>query len=130
MRRNEESKMRALRLWGVVMFLASAVAFGHGNTKPLHGGVVQMVGETSFELVTKPEGAELYVVEDGEDIESAKMSAMLTIDAGGTKSEVVMLAAGSNKFVSKGTKIPSGAKVLVRLVGADQAKTMARFTIK
>lgn len=122
--------MRALRLLGLVMFLASAVAFGHGNTKPLHGGVVQMVGETSFELVTKPEGAELYVVEDGEDIESEKMSAMLTIDAGGTKSEVVMLAAGSNKFVSKGTTIPSGAKVVVMLVGADQAKTMARFTIK
>jgi hypothetical protein len=122
--------MKALRILGLAMLLAAGVALGHGNTKPLHGGVVQMVGETSFELVTKPEGAELYVVEDGEDIDSAKMSATMTIDAAGTKSEVVMLAVGGNKFVSKGTKIPSGAKIVVMLVGSNQSKTMARFTIK
>jgi hypothetical protein len=122
--------MKALRVLGLMMLLAGGAVFAHGNTKPLHGGVVQMVGEKSFELVTKPEGAELYVVDDGEDIESATMSATLTVDVGGTKSESVMLASGGNKFVSKGTKIPSGAKVVVMLVAADQSKTTARFTIK
>lgn len=122
--------MKALRILGLALLLASAVAVGHGNTKPLHGGVVQMVGEQTFELVTKPEGAELYVVDDGEDIDSSTMSAMMTIDAGGSKSEVVLLAAGGNKFVAKGAKIPSGAKVVVMLVDANQSKTTARFTIK
>lgn len=64
----------------LVASLASAMVLGHGNTKPLHGGVVQMVGEKSFELVTKPDGAELYVVDDGEDVASAGMTAKLTID--------------------------------------------------
>lgn len=122
--------MKALRVLGLAMMLASAVASGHGNTKPLHGGVVQMVGEQTFELVAKPEGAELYVVDDGEDIDSSTMNVTLTIDAGGTKSEVAMLAAGGNKFVSKGTRLPSGAKVVVLLVDANQSKTTARFTIK
>ena len=122
--------MKALRLLGLALLLASAVAVGHGNTKPLHGGVVQMVGEQTFELVTKPEGAELYVVDDGEDIDSSTMSAMMTIDAGGSKSEVVLLAAGGNKFVANGAKVPSGAKVVVMLVDANQSKTTARFTIK
>jgi hypothetical protein len=122
--------MKALRVLGLAMLLATGVALGHGNTKPQHGGVVQMVGETVFELVAKPEGAELYVVDDGEDIDSSKTSATMTIDAGGTKAEVVLLAAGSNKFVSKGTKLPSGAKVVVMLVDANQSKTTARFTIK
>jgi hypothetical protein len=122
--------MKALRMLGLVLLLAQGVALGHGNTKPLHGGVVRMVGEKSFELVTKPEGAELYVVDDGEDVDSANMSAMLTVDAAGMKSEVVMLAAGGNKFVAKGAKIPSGAKVVVMLVAADQSKTTARFTVK
>jgi hypothetical protein len=122
--------MKALSVLGLLLLLAGGVAFGHGNTKPLHGGIVQMVGETSFELVAKPEGAELFVVEDGEDIDSATMKASMTIDAGGAKSEAVLLAAGGNKFESKGTKIPSGAKVVVMLVGADQSKTTARFTIK
>ena len=127
--------MNALRVLGLALVVASGmalsgIALGHGSTKPLHGGVVQMVGEQTFELVAKPEGAELYVVDDGEDIDSSQMSAMLTIDAGGKKSEVVMLAAGGNRFVSTGTKIPNGAKVVVMLVGADQSKTTARFTIK
>ena len=122
--------MKALRILGLMMLLVGGLAFGHGNTKPLHGGVMQMVGETSFELVAKPDGAELYVVDDGEDIDSSKMSATLTVDVGGTKSEVVMLAAGGNKFVAKGAKVPAGAKVVVMLMAADQSKTTARFTIK
>lgn len=122
--------MKALKVLSLVMMLASGVALGHGNTKPLHGGVVRLVGEKTFELVTKPDATELYVVDDGEDIDSSQMSAMLTVDAAGLKSEVVMLAAGGNKFASKDTKIPSGAKVVVTLVGADQSKTMARFTIQ
>jgi hypothetical protein len=122
--------MKALKVLGLAVLLASGVAFGHGNTKPLHGGVMQMVGEQSFELVTKPEGAELYVVDDGEAIDSSTMNATMTIDGGGVKSEVVLLAAGGNKFVAKGAKVPSGAKVVVMLVAADQSKTTARFTLK
>jgi hypothetical protein len=110
--------------------LASGVVFGHGNTKPLHGGIVQMIGEKSFELVAKPDGAELYVVDDGEDIASAEMTAKLTLDIGGTQSEAAMQPAGGNKFEAKGVKLPSGAKVAVLLVAADQSKTTARFTIK
>jgi hypothetical protein len=122
--------MKALQVLTLLLLLASGAALGHGNTKPQHGGVVQLVGETTFELVAKPDGTELYVVDDGEDIDSSAMSAMMVVDAGGTKSEVVMLAAGGNKFVAKGAKIPSGAKVVVRLVDANQSKTTARFTIK
>jgi len=122
--------MKALRVLSLVLLFGSGVALGHGNTKPLHGGVVQMVGEQTFELVTKPDGVELYVVDDGEDIDSSTMSAMLVVDAGGTKSEVALLAAGGNKYVAKGAKVPTGAKVIVTLVDANQSKTTARFTIK
>jgi hypothetical protein len=123
--------MKALKILSLLLLLASGVALGHGNTKPQHGGVVQLVGgETTFELVAKPEGAELYVVDDGEDIDSSTMSAMMVVDVGGTKSEFVMLAAGGNKYFAKGAQLPSGAKVAVSLVAADQSKTTARFTIK
>jgi hypothetical protein len=122
------------KLFSLLMLVATCLvggtALAHGNTKPLHGGIMQMVGETSFELVAKPEGAELYVVDDGEDIASAQMTAKLTIDIGGTKSEVAMQPAGGNKFEAKGAKIPSGAKVAVLLVGPNEVKTTARFTIK
>jgi hypothetical protein len=118
-----------------VLVLAAAslvcnTVLAHGNTKPLHGGVVQLVGEKSFELVALPDGAELYVVDDGEDISSADMTAKLTVDVGGAKSEASMQPAGGNKFEAKGVKIPSGAKVAVLLTARDQSKTTARFTIK
>ena len=114
----------------VAASLACNAVLAHGNTKPLHGGVVQLVGEKSFELVALPDGAELYVVDDGEDISSADMTAKLTVDIGGAKSEATMQPAGGNKFAAKGVKIPSGAKVAVLLTAPDQSKTTARFTIK
>ena len=121
---------RFLGLLLVAVSMATSLVLAHGNTKPLHGGVIQFVGETSFELVAKPDGAEVYVVEDGEDISSAEMTAKLTVDSGGAKSEAVLQPAGGNKFEAKGVKITSGAKVVVQLVGANQTKTTARFTMK
>jgi hypothetical protein len=121
---------RVLSLLLVAASMATSLVLAHGNTKPLHGGIMQIVGETSFELVAKPDGAEVYVVDDGEDISSAEMTAKLTVDAGGAKSEAVLQPAGGNKFEAKGVKLPSGAKVAVQLVAPDQTKTTARFTIK
>lgn len=121
---------RILSVLLVVASMATSLVLAHGNTKPLHGGIVQMVGEKSFELVAKADGAEVYVVDDGEDVSSADMTAKLTVDAGGTKSEAVLQPAGGNKFEAKGVTIPSGAKVAVQLVAPDQTKTTARFTIK
>lgn len=113
------------------MSLAFNAAHAHGNTKPLHGGVVQMVGEMSFELVAGANGAELYVVDDGEDVASADMTAKLTIVNGGASSEAIMQPAGGNKFEAKGVKLASGAKVAVLLTSKDKvSKTRANFTIK
>lgn len=47
--------------------LAFALSAGaHGSMKPEHGGLVQMTGETLFELVSAPAGVALYVKEDEE----------------------------------------------------------------
>lgn len=111
--------------------LAFNAAQAHGNTKPRHGGIVQMVGETSFELVTRADGAELYVVDDGEDVSSADMTARLTIVNDGASSEATMQPAGGNKFAAQGVKIASGAKVAVLLIAKDKlSKIRANFTIK
>ena len=42
-------------------------AQAHGGTQPEHGGVVQLVGDMSFELVAGADGVELYVEDDGEE---------------------------------------------------------------
>jgi hypothetical protein len=111
--------------------LAFNAAHAHGSTKPQHGGVVQLVGETSVELVTRDEGAEVYVIYDGEDVASDGMSGKLSVDNAGTKSEAALQPAGGNKLEAKGVKVPSGSKVAVTLIDKQTAaKTTARFTIK
>jgi hypothetical protein len=118
----------ALLLTSVVI---GGTAHAHGSTKPQHGGIVQVTGETMFELVNKPGGVELYISEHGEAIPSSTASAKLAIESGGTKKDVPLTAAGGNRYVAKGVKVSSGSKVLVTLVdNTIKTKTFATFRIK
>lgn len=123
-------KILTLLMLAVASLAVNAVE-AHGNTKPLHGGIMQMVGDTSFELVARADATELYVVDDGEDISSADMTAKLTIVNGGGSSEATMQPAGGNKFEARGVKIAPGAKVVVLLTAKDGvSKLRANFTIR
>ena len=119
----------------VALLALSAATFNaahaHGGTKPEHGGVVQLVGDMTFELVVRADGVELYVEDDGDEVTSADMAAKLTIVDAGAKSEVMLTPAAGNKFEAKGVKIASGAKVAVLLTLKDkQSKIGANFAIK
>ena len=106
-------------------------ALAHGGTQPEHGGVVQLVGDMTFELVARPDGVELFVEDDGEEINSAEFAAKLTIVNAGAKSEVVLAPATGNKFEAKAVKIAPGSKVTALLTLKDkQSKIAANFTIK
>jgi hypothetical protein len=114
---------------------AASVTFSavhaHGGTQPEHGGVVQLVGDMTFELAVRADGVELYVEDDGDEVTSAEMAAKLTIVDAGVKSEVMLTPAAGNKFEAKGVKIAGGAKVAVLLTLKDkQSKIGANFTIK
>ncbi|WP_077034610.1 hypothetical protein [Pelomonas sp. KK5] len=108
----------------------TAPAHAHGSTKPEHGGIVQMSGETLLELSVKPDSVALYLKDDDEDVPSAGMSARLTITYKGAKTELNLEPAGGNKFEAKGVRIAAGSKVGVMLVNkATQAKVSALFSI-
>jgi|ERR1700738_3898170 len=108
-----------------------SAAHAHGGTQPEHGGIVQLVGDMSFELVARPEGVELYVEDDGEEVTSTDLAAKLTIVSAGAKSDVMLSPAAGNKFEAKGVNIAAGAKVTVLLTLKDkQSKIAANFAIK
>ncbi|MFT3965985.1 MAG: hypothetical protein QM690_08905 [Sphingobium sp.] len=108
-----------------------ASAFAHGITRPQHGGVVQMNGETLFELVAAPAGVSLYVLDEDEPVNAAGMTAKLIVTAGGKKTEVAMAPAKGNQFFVKGLKLAKGANVGVQIVDkATQARYGATFIIK
>jgi hypothetical protein len=124
-------KFCSVLLLSLASFAFSATVYAHGSNKPQHGGSVQIVGETSFELVTRADGVELYVMDDGEEMESAGLTAKLTIVNSGAKSEVVLKPAAGNKFEAPGVTVASGSQVAVQLTNkTTQAKVSANFTIK
>jgi hypothetical protein len=113
----------------VMLALIPAASFAHGNMKPQHGGIVQMSGETVFELVVKPSSVELYVSEDDDAVAPADASASLVITAGGKETEVPM-SAGSNKGFVAQTTLPKGASVGVVVKYKNGSKTFTTYTLK
>jgi hypothetical protein len=127
---NFRTTLTALALLAAPLAVGGA-AYAHGSMKPQHGGIVQMTGETLFELVNKPSGVELYVSEEDEPVASSSASAKLSIASGAAKREAPLTPAAGNKYVGSGVKIPGGSKVTVTLVNnATKAKTFATFTVK
>ena len=127
-----ESRKQLLALLAVAALGLPSASLAHGSTKPQHGGVVQVTGETVVELVYGPAGVALYVKEDDEDVDSAGMTATLTITtAAGARSDVQLKPAGGNKFEAKGVMVPAGSKVGVMVIdNTTHARSSVTFTIK
>lgn len=116
---------------GLAALALAAGAEAHGSTKPQHGGLVQVSGETVVELVKSPSGVAVYIREEDEAVPAADMTADLTVTpAAGATSSVPMVAAGGNRFEAEGLTIPAGSKVGIMLVNkASQARASVTFTV-
>ncbi|WP_018974517.1 hypothetical protein [Rudaea cellulosilytica] len=122
--------MRKFALALIAMLaLVPAASFAHGNMKPQHGGIVQMSGETVFELVVKPASVELYVSEDDDAVAPADATANLVITVGGKETDVPMSAGANNGFVAQ-TTLSKGASVGVVVKYKNGSKTFTTYTLK
>ena len=75
--------------------LASSNAHAHGDAKPQHGGILQVVNDLQFELVLLPkpgDAASLYVSDHGKPMDASKLSGKLTVLQGTQTSEAPLLA--------------------------------------
>ncbi|MAD88076.1 MAG: hypothetical protein CMK64_00080 [Pseudoalteromonas sp.] len=99
----------------------------HGDTKPLHGGVVKVEHEMVFELVREESSASLYLRDHGKPYPTAKVTGDITVLAKGKKSDAELTTAGGNKM-SANIVIPEGAKVLVKVKEDDHHSVTVRFT--
>lgn len=126
--------MKIKQLIHAVVLALSAVtvntAFAHGGGKPLHGGIVQVVSDVSFELVVEADGATIYLVDHDEPMDAKGISGKLTVLKGSEKSEVEVKAVGNNKLRATGVKIVSGAKIVAVLDKVEGKTVTVRFTVK
>lgn len=111
--------------------LSAGAALAHGGNVPEHGGVLKLVADTSVELVRRPEGVQVWVEEEGEEVASGSMTGKLVIVAGADRSEVPLTPGAGNMWEAKGLTLKHGSNVTVLMVGAaGRDKTAASFTIK
>lgn len=120
----------------LVLALALALALlpltarAHGAHEPLHGGIVQMVGDTVVELVAKGDDAYVYVVEHDSEFSSNGSSGKLTVLRNGATTTAALTPDGTNRFIARGAAIGSGARVIVALTMAGGgSKLSARFAV-
>jgi len=117
---------------GAVLATALGIAGGalaHGKGKPEHGGVLQLVGETSIELVNRPDHVEVWVEDEGDEVASAGLSGKILVE-GPVRSEISLAPAGENRLEAKGATLAKGSQVTVLLTAtATEAKTAASFKI-
>ncbi|KAF7788819.1 hypothetical protein PRUB_a1895 [Pseudoalteromonas rubra] len=99
----------------------------HGDTKPVHGGVVKVEHEMVFELVRGETGASLYLRDHGKPYPTAKVTGDITVLANGKKAGATLTAAGDNKMTAD-VAIPDGAKVLVKVKESGHHSVTVRFT--
>lgn len=111
----------------LALIAAPAALHAHGSMKPQHGGLVQLTGETMFELVSGPKGVDVYLSEEDEPIPAAGYTARLIQTAAGAKTEATLTPAGGNRLSAPGFKTAKGAKIVVALIDGSGAKTFATF---
>lgn len=123
-------KTFVIALAGIAL-ASAAPLLAHGNTTPQHGGVVQMTGETLFELVRVPAGVSIYVTDDEEPLASSAATGKLAVTNGGKTQNIVLKSGPGNRFDAPGLKLTPGAKVAVQVVEkATQARLGTTFVIK
>jgi len=111
--------------------LVATPAIAHGFTKPQHGGIVTTSGETVFELVAKPAGTQLYVIDDDEPVNAVSMTATLSTEIGGGLKTVALKPAAGNRFDGPALKLKPGAKVAVMVIDkASKARLGGTFIVK
>ncbi len=113
---------------GLLLLNINAV-MAHGGAKPKHGGIVQVSGDLSFELVATPDGAVLYVEDHDKPMNPASMSGKLSVLNGKEKSEAELLPVGE-RLKAKGVKLQSGAKAVAAMTTANKKTITVRFTFK
>ena len=102
----------------------------HGDAKPLHGGIVQVVNDLSFELVAQADGATIYLMDHDKPMVTKGITGKLTVLQGSNKTEAVIKEAGDNMLRVMGVKLSKGDKLVATLINVSGKNMTVRFTIK
>ncbi|WP_236672263.1 hypothetical protein [Croceicoccus sp. YJ47] len=111
-----------------MLVLAAPVA-AHGTMAAMHGGLVEMAGETGVEVVKTDAGVDVYFNDGHEELPAASFDANLIVTpAAGEKFTTDLEPASGNRLTAAGVTPAAGAKLVVAVVDKSTgAKSFATF---
>lgn len=118
-------------LIAITLALAGTLSLAHGDTKPQHGGTVQMAEDLGFELVNEAEGLAIYLTDHGKAFAATGVKGKLTLLAGGAKQEAELKPTADGKLLrAAGLKAEAGAKLVAVLNGVHGKAVTVRWSLK
>jgi len=126
-----EMKSRIAIMLAVVTLTASATVYTDGDYKPKYGGIVAVVKDVQYELVTKPDSVALFIEDHGRKVDTKGATAKLVLLTGGDKTEIALVPAGENGLEAKGVfKVTTGTKAVATITLVGKPAISARYEIK
>jgi hypothetical protein len=104
-------------------------AVAHGDWPPKHGGIMNIGGETTFELVQGKRGVTVYVEDHGQPLATQGSQASFTIARPAGTSTFVAQAAGGNKLHVPGAVVREGDKVTLKVTLGNGSVAVGRFSV-
>ena len=127
--------MKSQKFVIALSLLFSSVTFAageghtHGDTQPMHGGVVAEVKDIEYEFVAKADVLQLYVRDHGKPVNVSKATAKVTILSGAEMHEVELKPVGEKLEATGKFKALAGTKVVAQVSSNAKVATV-RFTLK
>jgi hypothetical protein len=122
---------RIVFMLAAVTLAVSAAAHADGDHKAKYGGVIAVVKDVVYELVTKPDSIALFIEDHGKKVDTKGATAKLTLLTGGDKTEVALVPVGENGLEAKGAfKVTTGTKAVATVMLAGKPAINARYEIK
>ncbi len=113
-----------------IFCLSMNPVLAHGDAKPLHGGIVQLVNDLSFELVVQADGATIFLMDHDKPMASKGITGKLTVLKGSNKIESDIKESGENTLRVMGVNLGKGDKLVAALSNVNGKSMTVRFTIK
>lgn len=114
------------------MFGLSSLAQAHGDDPAAkHGGMVSIVKDVTYELVSTPDSLTMYVEDHGKAVDTKQAKAKVTMLIAGKKVQADLIPAGENKLQAKGKfDVNADTKIISVVTLPGKSASTVNFALK
>lgn len=110
--------------------ITHGIGQAHGVATPKHGGLVDIGGETSFELVRSGRRVQVFVEDHGKPVDTRGATAELLLGSESGTRLAVLKASGPNSLAGESATFKTGDRVFVRVKFGNGSVEVGEFSIR